>query len=85
MQGFDWFLVMFTKIRLWPYIRFLQSWPWNEQEKDIYGANKIGKYIYQEIYKQMQSTLYKKIFTNYSICYFQGTYILVYTSPVTFD
>lgn len=44
MQGFDWFLVMFIKIR--QYIRFLQSWPWNEQEKDIHGTNKIGKYIY---------------------------------------
>lgn len=28
------------------YTRFLQSWPWNEQEKDIHGTNKIGKYIY---------------------------------------
>lgn len=44
MQGFDWFLVMFIKIR--HIYDFLQSWPWNEQEKDIHGTNKIGKYIY---------------------------------------
>lgn len=50
MHGFDWFLVMFITIRLWPYIRFLQLWPWNEQEKDLYNANKIGKYIYIKKY-----------------------------------
>lgn len=87
MQGFDWFLVMFIKIR---HIYDFYNHGHEMNKKKIYTEQIKLESIYIKKYiskcKVYCTTFFYELFRPY-MCYFQGTYILVYSIyvPATFD